>query len=1088
MAAAGKGEVLTPFLLRSSTPAPNEKVLQYLEGMSREGDEPDNTPPRSVVDPSEFRSRAGSPRVRSPGVISGVLSPAPRSKTSEALLDLANSPMSYTNRNGGKAIHNDDNDDADSNIQEGRRSEAGDTILPVREPGPHDPPGPKYESYDSGPSFGNFGPLPTDDHAPASNNPFANTWNPTWTNGQGKTPSQGPWNGEAERNATGLTDGGQSAYPAARVPLPPSEFAMSPRGTNTDLNRRDEPMSPKTQSRVQNGKERAMSPMSARSRLTTKTRATEQGTAYPALPESRIGDDEPMSPVSRAKSPPIRSKAASISPSDSPSQARVPQSPSKTPSRKNTKSSTDPANADLPSRSGSRQQYYNGAARSPGPGSVMSGGHQSRPFSPYRHAPTTEDLLHAAIRGRAVVIPEEDEKSPSVVPSNRSKAPSQISKSPSQGPPQPQINGDSQAVASRASPRPASAASSRRTIEPSHHEYVHADQTRDGDATPRARSPDELDMQARIVQMALAATPRTSYYAEPLEPGVANHFHDHELCVLLHQESDPNAHDVVKKALRKAVVQRVKKLGMKHDHESLRQYKKAHYDHNPPSQYNPDDPPQWASDIKRELVLMQQRIESLGPKIENLRPSNRSLNGANDSRFAYEGDEYSRTPLTQTVHLQTQPTGTAADSMFQGAQSEMTIDQHHRHEDDEDDDEFDQMTEGRERALPTDGETRSLGRSAYGQGTGDDRDDSPGQQYLEEELYRLRQRAPGSQSGRSHHTWEVAREHDLGDPDEEDDDEHRGVPTIPDTNGGAYGEREGSHSPPLPALPEEDEDAEEEGVPAGGVITTPQGPWSAHDYGQEVQHQQPQLSPWQRIHSRLLSWAVIWPQSELDQALNSTTRGQQVDEVALSIWSTQTYKRYVRARLTDNPPGIVDRLFVPPNMADAISNAVYNGQHGNACGMLRDLWSPFGLPGMPRLLVVLAKHRSEADHWVVHRYSLPDGTLMTYDSYSGRTLMDGRPLGWWFAIRIAWPNANYPSPDHLEQKMVRLHRPTQLPIDNSVAAAGIWRNILMGSRGERSLDLERLRDLINTEVKNLRQRKLLGRLSITPPRQAWEHM
>jgi len=74
------------------------------------------------------------------------------------------------------------------------------------------------------------------------------------------------------------------------------------------------------------------------------------------------------------------------------------------------------------------------------------------------------------------------------------------------------------------------------------------------------------------------------------------------------------------------------------------------------------------------------------------------------------------------------------------------------------------------------------------------------------------------------------------------------------------------------------------------------------------------------------------------------------------------------------------------------------------------------------------------------------------------------------------------------QKMVRLHRPMQLPIDNSVAAAGIWRNILMGSRAERSLDLERLRDLINTEVKNLRQRKQLGKLSVNPPRPAWEDM
>jgi hypothetical protein len=71
------------------------------------------------------------------------------------------------------------------------------------------------------------------------------------------------------------------------------------------------------------------------------------------------------------------------------------------------------------------------------------------------------------------------------------------------------------------------------------------------------------------------------------------------------------------------------------------------------------------------------------------------------------------------------------------------------------------------------------------------------------------------------------------------------------------------------------------------------------------------------------------------------------------------------------------------------------------------------------------------------------------------------------------------NPDRVTQKLVRLHRPVQLAIDNSVAAGGIWRNILMGSRAERSLDLERLRELINTEVKNLRQRKIQGKLALS---------
>ena len=100
-----------------------------------------------------------------------------------------------------------------------------------------------------------------------------------------------------------------------------------------------------------------------------------------------------------------------------------------------------------------------------------------------------------------------------------------------------------------------------------------------------------------------------------------------------------------------------------------------------------------------------------------------------------------------------------------------------------------------------------------------------------------------------------------------------------------------------------------------------------------------------------------------------------------------------------------------------------------------------------------------------------------------------QPLGWWFSIRAAWPDAVHQNPDRITQKLVRLHRPVQLSIDNSVAAGGIWRNILMGSRAERSLDLERLRDLINTEVKNLRQRKIQGKLSLSsavPPK--WEEI
>ncbi|KIJ49636.1 hypothetical protein M422DRAFT_160821 [Sphaerobolus stellatus SS14] len=374
----------------------------------------------------------------------------------------------------------------------------------------------------------------------------------------------------------------------------------------------------------------------------------------------------------------------------------------------------------------------------------------------------------------------------------------------------------------------------------------------------------------------------------------------------------------------------------------------------------------------------------------------------------------------------------------------------------------------RESATPPDqdGETKSARELNP---LSSERDDSPGQQILEEEIYKLRVKP--ARSEHSHRTWEIQQDDEPGQHPLATESE--AMPEIPDTEESIsevpHFEVDRKPSPPLPALPADHRDSAIQG------------------YGGDWQGQESATPPpWQRIHQRLLNWAIVWPMSELDQALNSTMRSHQVDEVALSIWSTQTYKRYVRARLTEHPPMRVDRLFIPPNVADAINSAVYNGRHGDACGMLRDMWTPFGIDGMPRLLLVLCKHRREENHWVAHRFSLPDGTLTTYDTYPERSLPDGRPLGWWFAIRIAWPHAMYPSPDHLAQRMVRIHRPMQLGVDNSVATAGIWRNLLMGSKAERSIDLERLRDLINTEVKNLRQRKDMGKLSVTAPRPNWE--
>jgi hypothetical protein len=371
--------------------------------------------------------------------------------------------------------------------------------------------------------------------------------------------------------------------------------------------------------------------------------------------------------------------------------------------------------------------------------------------------------------------------------------------------------------------------------------------------------------------------------------------------------------------------------------------------------------PDWAVKLMEGMNRMEERLEGLEPKIERLKPSRGSRLYTGDARYRQEynpdDDEFGRTPMTQTVNIHTQPTGTVAESMFRPAETEIIG----GHDDYGDEEGYDNDVGVHTRGVPATavgGETRT--RGPMSDILTDGRDDSPGQQYLEKELYKLRVTGGrGSQSAVSHRTWEIARdtEGEFDDDDDEEEDEEdgpdSGMPEIPDTNEG-YTDRRPT-SPPLPPIPQE---AQRDVVPIPDSQL-----WSAGQYG-SGEHIP---VPWQRVHQRLLSWAIIWPTSELDTAVNSTTRGHQVDEVALSIWSTQCYKRYVRAKMTDHPPGRVDRLFVPPNMADAINNAVFNGRHGDASGMLRDLWSPFGLEGMPRLLVVLAKHRSDENHWVVHR-------------------------------------------------------------------------------------------------------------------------
>jgi hypothetical protein len=105
------------------------------------------------------------------------------------------------------------------------------------------------------------------------------------------------------------------------------------------------------------------------------------------------------------------------------------------------------------------------------------------------------------------------------------------------------------------------------------------------------------------------------------------------------------------------------------------------------------------------------------------------------------------------------------------------------------------------------------------------------------------------------------------------------------------------------------------------------------------------------------------PTSMLRNSLGDYNATGNLDEVALSIWALQCYKRFLRS-LTDLPISEnPKRLFIPPNAAQAIESALLNGYRDSACNMLRKLWRLVSLEGSPEYVIVLIMKKG---HWVVH--------------------------------------------------------------------------------------------------------------------------
>jgi len=413
--------------------------------------------------------------------------------------------------------------------------------------------------------------------------------------------------------------------------------------------------------------------------------------------------------------------------------------------------------------------------------------------------------------------------------------------------------------------------------------------------------------------------------------------HDEDLCILLQAVDDELQHPVVRKAVRRAISTRLRSLGMGDDYDvsridremrilvltgtfqtvrrdpklnaELHQYA---YGTSIGGQELPDDAPEWAKTLDAHVRELTETM-----KAAQLKGSGRDKNKRN--KLKYRGEDTVTVDRTEEEADRTTVTGFEGDSLHPGhAVDEGGL--HYRPDTDVD---------------PADGTYGDTIRRGPVE-------ESPGGQIYEEEIYKLRKR---SGSPRSQAIWEIEEERARGELPADDMHDGRGSDYY---NGDRRVARPNHGDNPLSPNP------------IDSAVDAPD--WLTR-FGLDPN----EPPPWLKVYQRLLNWAIVWPFSEFDGALQSCQRGEQVDEVALSIWTTQVYKRYVRAQLTQYPPRPIDKMFVPPNLTDAINNAVYNGRHADAAGMLRDLWYPFGFSGSPRIILALGRHRREDNHWVAHR-------------------------------------------------------------------------------------------------------------------------
>lgn len=319
---------------------------------------------------------------------------------------------------------------------------------------------------------------------------------------------------------TGLVNGRvQSPTNGSKLAHSPSKQKAASSRAKSPLNDADRPVSP-----------RSVAPSQGQSRVTQKTsRSTDAGIKYSPPPESRA--------ESRAEEAQQESEVGPLPPFfPGKSKSQGGHGHSRAPSKASTL-----APSDSPSVAGLK--YYK------------------------KRAARLEQELQEKEQAAATLMKSPKSQGQPISPMSP-KSPTVRAMSPRQQVTQADLMQVTSALSPRMAPHTNGHGHGHNGDTTGHHDYDHEEPTPVQSRT-HSQVEEELDEEEEeMVRTILSRTPRTSMAPSALEPDVQNsHFHDMELCELLHSLEAPNLPEVVKKAVRKAVRARVKKLGMKSDNE-----------------------------------------------------------------------------------------------------------------------------------------------------------------------------------------------------------------------------------------------------------------------------------------------------------------------------------------------------------------------------------------------------------------------------------------------------------------------------------------------------------------------------------------